>query len=406
MTGKQKKSPSPSIFVSIGAGRNQIPLIREAKKLGYYTVGVDRDPRAEGIPLCDIKIHESIDNYREIYKKLREVQIYGEIGGILSRSHGNAVKSACYLADRFNLPLMPFRRVDDFINKKRMKKLFLRHGIPSPEYRVITAPADGSAEAGLEYPVVVKPVTGHAKAGVRLIRNRAELRRHLKACSPSENGIIAERFIAGDEIIAAGLVHRGRYYLVSISDKAITPPPHFVDLAHTAPSRRLDLWERLSEMGQRVAGAFDIYTSPLIMEVIVTTGDGLFLIEAVPEFGGEYIPDLLVPLSTGYNFIREAIKAVSAGGFSPPPEKKAKSHVAVRYITGRPGRILSFVTPRRRSPNIQHLELFKPVGSPVKAPATNHDRIGVVVATGGSRQSALAAAEKAVAGLHLVIGEH
>lgn len=406
MTGKQKKSTPLSIFVSIGAGRNQVPLIREAKKLGYYLVGVDRDPRAEGIPLCDIKIHESIDNYREIYKKLQEVQIYGDIAGILSRSHGKAVKSACYLADRFNLPLMPFRRVEDFINKKRMKTLFLRRGIPSPGYRVITAPADGSEESGLEYPFVVKPVTGHAKTGVRLIRNRAELRRHLKSRSPDESGIIAERFIAGDELIAAGIVHQGRYYLVSISDKAITPPPHFVDLAHTAPSRRVDLWKRLSGMGQRVAEAFDIFTSPLIMEVIITPGDGLFLIEAVPEFGGEFIPDLLVPLSTGYNFISEAIKAVSGGGFSPPPEKKVTRHVAVRYITGRPGRIISCVTPRRRSPDIRHLELFKPVGSPVSAPATNHDRIGVVVATGRSRQSALAAAEKAVAGLHIVIGEH
>ena len=46
------------------------------------------------------------------------------------------------------------------------------------------------------------------------------------------------------------------------------------------------------------------------MELIVAENKEIFIIEAGPEFGGEFLSDILIPERTGYNIIRESIKAV------------------------------------------------------------------------------------------------
>ena len=64
-------------FVSIGAGINQIPLILEARHAGFQVIGVDMNPSAPGFYHCDLKIQESIQDYENIYIKLRELLIDG-----------------------------------------------------------------------------------------------------------------------------------------------------------------------------------------------------------------------------------------------------------------------------------------------------------------------------------------
>ena len=60
MLFKKKKIQPLYYFVSIGSGLNQIPLITEAKKLGFHVIGVDASASAAGFYLCDLKIQESI----------------------------------------------------------------------------------------------------------------------------------------------------------------------------------------------------------------------------------------------------------------------------------------------------------------------------------------------------------
>ena len=79
--GTSRKS-NIKLFVSICAGLNQIPLIKEAKKLGFHVIGVDNNLGAPGFLLCDLKIQESIFNCNDIYKKLRG---YGEFRWVWRR---------------------------------------------------------------------------------------------------------------------------------------------------------------------------------------------------------------------------------------------------------------------------------------------------------------------------------
>jgi len=133
---KKEKNPI-KFFVSIGAGINQFPLIQEAKKMGFNVIGVDGNVQASGFVQCDLKIQESIENFKDIYTKLLELLIDGAIVGVMTKSYGIAIKSTSYLTNKFNIPFMPFDRTDDFINKKKMKSVFKEHGIATPKLMAI-----------------------------------------------------------------------------------------------------------------------------------------------------------------------------------------------------------------------------------------------------------------------------
>ena len=83
MFWKKTKVKNRNFFVSIGAGLNQIPLIIEARKMGFQVIGVDKDSAAPGFYHCDLKIQESIDDYENIYIKLREMMFDGNISSIM-----------------------------------------------------------------------------------------------------------------------------------------------------------------------------------------------------------------------------------------------------------------------------------------------------------------------------------
>ena len=116
-------------FVSIGAGLNQIPLIREAKKLGFHVIGVDTNLNAQGFFKCDLKIQESILNHNEIYLKLRELLVDGIIRGIMTKSFGPAIRTTAFLAEKFKIPFVPYGACGAFTDKTLMKSIFQEHGI-------------------------------------------------------------------------------------------------------------------------------------------------------------------------------------------------------------------------------------------------------------------------------------
>ncbi|HPB81761.1 MAG TPA: ATP-grasp domain-containing protein [Spirochaetota bacterium] len=392
---KWKKDLKP-VFVSVGAGIHQLKLIQEARKLGFLVVGVDANLQAPGMNSCHLKIQESVTNYEEIYVSLQETLMISNVKCVLSKSYGEAVKTACYLGERFNIPLVPFSRIDDFIHKELMKAVFTANDIPTPAYRIIDTKSLRSLHSS-KFPLVIKPPVGHAKKNVKLIQDFAGLQNFFSGNISRNSRFLLEEYIEGDEIIAAGIVHNGTYHLADISDKITSLPPYFVDIIHISPSKYFHLREKIIEIGQMITDAFDISSSPLIMELRITADENLYCIEAVPEFGGEYLPDILIPERTGYNFIHETINAVTGGNFIPPNAKSSRKAIAVRFITGRKGTISTFKDGSSpRSTGLIFEKMFKNPGDPVSAPVTNHDRIGVVITRGKTREDAIDNAEYAI----------
>lgn len=383
-------------FVSIGAGINQIPLIQEAKKLGFHVIGVDQNNLAPGFLHCDLKIQEALENHEEIYKKLRELLVDGEYRAIMTRSFGTAIKTTAYLCMNFDLPFLDPGKCDFFTNKQKMKKAFFDYNINTPDIIKLRKKSSRYYIDESLFPVIIKPVQGHAKEGIKLIKDLNTLNKEIPSKS---TGLLIERYIPGSEFIAAGIVYKKKYYLAECTDKETSGLPYFADMLHTAPSKYLSQADEITSIGQAVADIFEIQTAPLIMEFISDKDGTLYLIEAVPEFGGEFLTDILIPQRTGYNFFEETIKAHSGMNFKAPqlsPMKKNRNAVAVKYISGEKG-ILSSCSPDGPEKIPEHVfsRIFKEIGAHVNKVKTNHERLGVVITKSSTVEGAIKAAKKA-----------
>ena len=401
---RRKKTQQVNYFVSIGAGLNQIPLITEAKKLGLNVIGVDANASAPGFYHCDLKIQESIENFDVIYKKLLELLVDGEIHGIMTKSYGTAIMTTSYLAEKFNIPFLPYGNSVGFINKRKMKSIFADHDILTPHLIPLTSRTKPEKIPASTYPIVVKPNIGHAKVDVRLASNAAELQQFCSMHDRFVDEFILEKFVKGDEIITAGIVHDGRYYLVEMTDKKTSYPPYFIDLMHVSPSKYAHLSRRIESIGQTVAESYNIRRSPLIMEFVINEDGEPFLIEAVPEFGGEFLPDVLIPASAQYNIIQEAIKSATSRSFRPPQAKKSKNAVIVRYITGQKG-VLASCNPDGpgQIKGTIFSRVLKDIGSPINDPVSNHDRVAVVAVTAPTVSEAIALSDQAAENFNMRI---
>ncbi len=400
MTGNET---SP-LFVSIGAGTNQVPVIKEARKLGFQLIGVDRDPFAPGFKLCDMKIHESVLNPKEIYSKMMELLILGDVKGVLSRSYGKSIKTVAYLAKILNQPYLPPDMVDSFINKSEMKRAFVKHGIITPAWRLVTADNANNVATRMKFPLVAKPLTGHGKRHVSLAYTAEELRLMVFSSTKPGDRFLLEEYIAGDEIIVIGIVHEGIFYTVDISDKIRSPRPYFTDRMHILPSVYSHKIKELTAIGQTITDVFNIESSPLIIELIIDHNHTPFVIEAVPEFGGEFLADIAIPDRTGYNIFEQVIRSITGMKFTPPPAPRVSPVVTVKYLFGGGGTLTSFneikATGRR---GLLYTRIFKQEGDSLSEPKTNHDRLGVIITRGSSVDETIAKSNRTLEKMDIVL---
>lgn len=326
----------------------------------------------------------------------------GKISAIMTKSYGNAIITTAYLCEKFGLHFIPLEDSKNFLNKKITKKIYNEKGIPTPAQISITPKMKISSVKENLFPMIAKPQTGHAKMDVVLINNVAELEKFVSTHTIQD--FIFEQFIKGDEIICAGLVHDKKYYHILMTDKACSPRPYFTDILHTAPSRYQAMVNRTIEIGQNVADAFHIHTAPVIMEFIIDSDNNLYLLEAVPEFGGEFIPDIMIPAATGYSHLGNTLRAAASYDFKVPSKMPVNSAVAVKYITGTNGVLKSCSTDTvKKIDDIIFTRIFKHIGEKTSLPLTNHDRLGVIVASGKTVQQAIESAALAEKEMNIVI---
>lgn len=383
-------------IVSIGAGKNQIPLIQTCKDLGFKVIGIDINPFAEGLTLCDYKIFESIYNYQEIYHSIKELLVFDDIAAIVTRSYGQAIRTVGFLCKQFNLPYIDNDSIPALLDKSEFRAIAIKNNILMPRGYVYKK-NEIRKNPFLTFPCIVKPSRGHAKHHVKLVYSINQLKEYL--ASLKDNEIIIEEFINGQEIIVIGFVYNHKFYICDISDKVLNAKPYFVDRMHLLPSKNMHYFTQLEELGQQIADTFNLHSTPLLMEAIISNNK-IFLIEAACEFGGEFLADYAIPSRLHYNVFSAFIHAITQGKIKTPPISKYAS--VVKYILGHNGILKSFKKAKQINGYV-YSEMFLNIGDKVTFPKNNHHRIGVIVTKGKSIEKAIQTADILLEDMKIII---
>ncbi len=332
-------------FLSLGAGKNQVPLIAAAKSLGLDVAAVDRDDKAPGFALASLRILESIYEYRKILRAVAEHPLPKPILGVGTRSFGKATYTTAYLSEKLKLKYASTASVLQFSDKRILKEVLEPKGIRVP--REIPNSEWKSKDKSIPFPWIAKPSQGSGKSGIRLLESEADLKlipglvakktparksKQAPAKTSHSETWILEEFIPGIECTVLGLIDSHDFHLVHLSLKETSNFPPFLESAHRLPFPLVELEGEIKMLCRAIAKATGLKNCPFVAEFRLDLNGELVLIEAAPEVGGEYLADVLVPAYSGYDYFKNLVKLLVGEPFDPPPSnlkisKKLKSQV-------------------------------------------------------------------------------
>ena len=158
----------------LGGGDNQVPLIKRAKKLGYFVVLCDFRDNVPGIAMSDV--HYQVNTLDPA--QLIEVGEKEKPDGILTNSEPTFLSMA-EAAHKLGVRSLSDKHTNLYKNKFLMREFCHKHGLLSPQYRCCTILNEALVFfAQLQKKCIIKPLDNSASRGVFSINNATELKEH------------------------------------------------------------------------------------------------------------------------------------------------------------------------------------------------------------------------------------
>lgn len=365
----------------VGASYLQLPLVRKAGELGLETLCFAWADGAVCKDACDRFYPISIVDKEAILEVCRREGI----DGIASIASDVAVPTIAYVAQELGLNGNSVHSALLSTNKNAMRAAFRAAGVHSPASEKVRSEDEASAVAErIGWPLIVKPADRSGSMGVARVSDADALRAAVrKALGDSLCGeAVVERFIENArEISVEGISHDGVYHLLAVTDKVTTGAPHYVELAHHQPSAfPPGILARAVEQAERGIRALEIREGATHAELMVTPSGEVFVTEIGGRMGGDFIGSDLVPLSTGYDFLRGVVE-VAVGGFAPPRKTQSR-HAGVWFYSADTLWVGEAIRRASRLPEIVRAEITDPELRPLTRSA---DRSGYFIYQAGRR---------------------
>ena len=267
-----------------------------------------------------IDYHLDVNPYRkdQLLEKVKELNKTERIDGIVTFTE-NLVACCSYLTDYFGLPGNPFDTALCLRNKYKMRQSLKENGVPQPKFKFIRNTTEGiGAVKEIGFPTIIKPIAAAGSLGVIKADNRAELIRGIEIIKKlqserdsqyfsdfeevvTEDGIMLEEYMDGEEIAIDCIYCNGVYHVLAIHDKPEKMPgPYFAETIYTTPSRHSQaVQQEIKNIAVRALKALNVKTGAAHIEMRLTL-DGCKIIEVGGRLGGVTVADSIL-YSTGIN---------------------------------------------------------------------------------------------------------
>ena len=388
----------------LGAGEDQLPTYREARRLGLRTIGVDRNPAAVAVPEADEFLRVSTRDPREVRRALGR----RSIAGVTSPASDASALSVRALALAFGTPFCVSwaaarASIDKTVFRCLVDELGLTSygwvaGAPSPELR--------ARALELAFPLAVKPTDSSGSKGISVVEDVDGLESAITLAARVAYGgeVIVEEFVDGVHMSAECLIAAHRPSFMAIVQRTITPLPRAITVEQMMPAAIADGTAlELERAIARICGALDLERGPLNLDFVISPSGQVWLIEMAARPGGNGIPGLVDQLY-GVNLTAAAINIALGepvdvqprlGGVGLLRILQAPRHGVVTAVSG--------VDAIRAMPEVLGVELFAAVGSTVSPYTAAGNKLGYLTVVGATLDDARAALERALELLRLEV---
>ena len=284
-----------SILV-FGVGELQRSIIRRAKLMGLYTIGID--PCADAVCKDEVDAFEIVGG-QDFEGTCAIVEKYG-VDAIVTAATDKPLVMMARVAEKYGFPFYSVETAQWSTDKYQMKQRFLEGCVPCARGRLIAKVEEAD---DLYYPLIVKPRDNSGSRGVKLCRNKEELKEAMQEALQYSHldTVLVEEYIEGQEYSIEGMHYDGKSEVIQFTEKTTTEFPYNVELAHKQPANLTEEQKNdIRELVSKIAQCMYFENCPSHTELKINKR-GIFIIETSPRLGGDYITSTLVPLSTGIN---------------------------------------------------------------------------------------------------------
>ena len=297
----------------LGGSLQQIKAIETAKKLGLFTVLCDYLEDNPGQYHAD-KFYQISTTDKEAVLDVARTE---KIDCIIAYASDPAAPTAAYVAEQMHLPGNPYRSVEILCDKEKFRNFQRENGFFAPRgcaYSDVSEALRDIEDGRFAFPAIVKPVDSSGSKGVSKIENIESVEAKLiNAMSFSRKGrIILEEMVdtCGRQIVGDGFSVNGKlifsYFADHHFDERCRNP--FVPVSGSFPcSLSPEMLRRVNEEIQRLLSMLDMRTAAYNFEVRIDHDQNIYLMEAAPRNGGNFIPEV-IRYSCGLDLIEYSVR--------------------------------------------------------------------------------------------------
>jgi len=396
----------------ISGGVEAADAALRAKEMGLYVVVSDRDPQAPGFAHADSCLIADVYGPTETaaaaeryHRKIRRID------GVICVA-ADAPRTTAAVAERLGLPGLSRASAELACDKLAMKRRFAEAGVPIPWFSEIETPQAlqrVAIERGRD--LVIKPADSRGSRGVQRVAQVEDLTKAFlfaRSHSPSER-VMVEQYLDGPQISTESVIVDGRCYTPGFSDRNYEflerYAPYFIENGGDLPSHLApELQAKVKDVVARAAAALGVTNGTVKGDIVVHDGEA-YVIELAARLSGGFFCTREIPLNTGVDFIAQAIKVALGEAVEPTDlEPKFLTPVVQRYAFPSPGCVVSVTGAEdaRQVAGIAEVVVTARPGDIIPLAGDKRPSAAMVLATGNTRDAALAAAGDALSCLKIV----
>ncbi|HLK40054.1 MAG TPA: ATP-grasp domain-containing protein, partial [Polyangiaceae bacterium] len=395
-------------LLAVGCGFPQLSLLRAAKRLGLSVVGVDANPRAVAVRLCDEFIELSTSDADALCALADRMRP----DAIATTGSEVALTTTAAAAERLGLPFYAdpetVRRCQE---KDSMRAAYAAAGLAVPGFARCERIEQARAFAARQgYPLVLKPSRGWGQRGVSRVDGAAELEaafERARAQPGSAGRVVVEQWLEGREYSVNGWVEDARLASYCVTERITAPgnQPLGVMIAEAYPSGLpAEAEARVVEEARRGAKALGHERGPCYSQVVRKADGACVLVETAARLGGGFDADV-TRLASGVDLYRRVLgvalgdRALEEEGPSGPRYGGA----IAKFLVARPGRVRSVrgVEDARAIEGVEAADVFVHEGGHVLPLTDGSKRAAFALARGATRQEATVRADAALGALRI-----
>lgn len=316
----------------IGAGRAAVDYAENAKRIGVetYCFAWKQGALAEKV----------VDHFFDIsiFEKERIVEICKEngISGVVATTE-LTVEVAAYIAEKLKLNGISFEVAKVITDKYRNRSVTRNvEGLHHPAFAKINTQAE-IEKLNFSFPIILKPVNRGGKRGVTVIKDKdaieSAFQYAIQETEKNSDYIVEEYIEGGQEYSVESLSFHGNHYIIQVTQKISSGPPHCVELGHQQPAEMSrEMRSEVEDVLKRSLTAVGVMNGPCHTEIKIRDGR-IYLIEFNARPGGDRISGTLTELSTGYPYFVGMIQVALDELPEIETSKFQNRHAAIYFLT-------------------------------------------------------------------------